>query len=260
MDDEKRRTRRRRGLIGGLVALVVVLAAALGYTTLGRSTRTAGAGLRPTVTFPSTSPMSDRSLPALPTSATPTPTATGSPATECPPLPTGSTVPTDFTRSLTWTPSSVPNTLLPKSAATGPARVIGGAGSCFAHSAGGVVVASIRILNELLGPSWAVVMAKQVDTTSPGYARALTSLQTNPPTAQDNPVSRVTGFRIAEYTPGRAVLSLIYSGISQPPSQDCPVELVWTGSDWKLRPSDSGTLTYGSCTQGTPTDFTPLGV
>ena len=215
-------------------------------------------------------PATSNAAPPAPRTATP---ATGSGAVGPPATPTGPQVapaplrpssscglPAGVQQIPTAAPAGswqiVAGIAVPSSPVFGPARLVGGIGTCYARSPTGALFAMMDTLALTEAPSdqisaTAVVTRRGSHTGQ--YAQALTAAKTQdsgggvgsrmPSDASTTPKVTLLGFRFVDYTPDRTTIAVAVgvgdparSGSYQPAM--LTAVLAWEGGDWKFVYSD----------------------
>lgn len=144
---------------------------------------------------------------------------------------------------------------VPLSPVFGPARLVGGIGSCYAHNPAGALFAMMDTLALTQAPSDqipAVAVVTGRGSRSGQYLQALAAAKaqdgaaTGPQMPSDpstTPKVTLLGFRFVDYTPGRAAIAVAVgvgdpsmSGSYQPAMLTAVV--TWEGGDWKFVYSD----------------------
>jgi len=146
---------------------------------------------------------------------------------------------------------------VPISPVFGPARLVGGIGTCYARSPTGALFAMMDTLALTEAPSdqiSATAVVTRRGSRTGQYAQALTAAKTQdsggsgvgsrmPSDASTTPKVTLLGFRFVDYTPDRATIAVAVgvgdparSGSYQPAM--LTAVLAWEGGDWKFVYSD----------------------
>jgi hypothetical protein len=240
----------------GVVAAVVILAA----TGPARGTAAAPPPAAIPAALPSLPPSPTRSpIPAVtagPSTGAQLPpgagTATGSAASVCGLSPGAQVVPASAPAG-SW--QIVAGIAVPLSPVFGPARLVGGIGSCYAHNPTGALFAMMDTLALTQVPSDqipAVAVVTGRGSRSGQYLHALAAAKAQdgagtgsqmPSDPSTTPKVTLLGFRFVDYTPGRAAIAVAVgvgdpsmSGSYQPAMLTAVV--TWEGGDWKFVYSD----------------------
>ncbi|TWD80501.1 hypothetical protein FB561_1579 [Kribbella amoyensis] len=125
--------------------------------------------------------------------------------------------------------------MIPRQAVGGPAITDGsGLRHCFAHSPTGAVLAAMVTLGQIRNPDLTETVLRNRIVPGPGRTRALAETRSSPTPRNSQESSQFTGFKVIDYLPNRAIVSVavkIDSGIKV---AALPITLLWTGGDWKL--------------------------
>ncbi len=145
---------------------------------------------------------------------------------------------------------------VPISPVFGPARLVGGIGTCYAHSPTGALFAMMDTLALTQAPSdqiSATAVVTQRGSHTGQYTQALAAAKTQdsgggvgsrmPSDASTTPKVTLLGFRFVDYTPDRTTIAVAVgvgdparSGSYQPAM--LTAVLAWEGGDWKFVYSD----------------------
>lgn len=247
-----------------LVVGVVLVATGPGHGSATAAPRAGGSALTVTVPAPLTAEATSP-VPTMPSPATAASPGTSFPsagassssstsASACGLPAGGQAVPSTPPSATSW--QFIGSIAVPTSKVYGPAKVIGGIGSCFAHSPTGALFAMENAVALTEVPSdqiSAVAVVERRGSRSAAYAQALqeaeqedsaTSLPSDPSTT---PKVTLIGFRYVDYTPDRATISLAI-GLGDPsmPSTYQPSLLTavvaWEGGDWRFVYSGDSTV------------------
>jgi hypothetical protein len=126
------------------------------------------------------------------------------------------------------------NMLIPLQEQGGPAvEDAKGLRSCFAHSPTGAVLAAMVTLGQIRNPQLTEAVLR--DRIAPGEGRnlALKAVRTSATPRNTGQTSQFTGFKVIDYLPNRAIISIAVRLDSQKVA-GLPVTLLWIGNDWKL--------------------------
>lgn len=147
-------------------------------------------------------------------------------------------MPTSPPRDVKW--KNVGAFLVPTSGTYGPTRYQGPVWSCYSHTPMGAVMASSGILATLTGPDWKTVAEHEI-MPGPGQEAFIAAgeKQKYTPPAPGS-VSQPVGFQVVSYSPMSATVEALVGGAG---SQYTVTEqtLAWSGGDWKLVVTPSGT-------------------
>jgi hypothetical protein len=166
----------------------------------------------------------------------PSPPATASPSS------LDQSVPDSPPPGVTW---QIINTVaLPSSANAGPASVVAGIPSGFAHTPTGALVAMVQIdFRHLIEPNFVAVTQADVANT-PGRAKFFNLVDanglTNPANPEPGTYLQLAGFQFVSYTTSTAVIQLL---TARPDGsyQVSTLSVAWDGNDWQLVLQADGT-------------------
>ncbi|PFG45149.1 hypothetical protein ATJ97_0071 [Georgenia soli] len=224
-DDSEQNPYTRPGFVAAaiVVALVVILAAVLGYRAVAE----------PDDPDPTTAPTS------------PVPTATAAP-TESPSAQGGESVcglePVELDGTLTAAPEAewdiVGRIAAPVSEQHGPGVIEeNGFRYCFSQTPTGALLAAANIAVMGADPTLSEEMAEQFVAPGPGREAAVSQA---PATGADGQVStQIAGFRMAAYEGNSALVDVAFRG-SNGALISFPLQLVWLDGDWKFKVGDDG--------------------
>jgi hypothetical protein len=166
----------------------------------------------------------------------PSPSATASPSS------LDQSVPDSPPPGVTW--QIIDTVALPYSASAGPASVVGGIPSGFAHTPTGALVAMVQIdFRHLIEPNFVAVTQADVANT-PGRAKFFNLVEadglTNPANPEPGTYLQLTGFQFVSYTTSTAVIQLL---TARPDGsyQVSTLSVAWDGNDWQLVLQADGT-------------------
>jgi hypothetical protein len=126
------------------------------------------------------------------------------------------------------------NMLIPLQAQGGPAVEDGkGLRSCFAHSPTGAVLAAMVTLGQIRNPELTEAVLRNRIAPGDGRNLALKAVRTSPTPRNTGQTSQFTGFKVIDYLPNRAIVSIAVRLDSQKVA-GLPVTLLWMGNDWML--------------------------
>jgi len=171
------------------------------------------------------------SLPSIPSPpATPTPSSLDQSVPDSPPP------------GVTW--QIIDTVALPFSASAGPASVVDGIPSGFAHTPAGALVAMVQIdFRHLIEPNFVAVTNADVANT-PGRAKFFNLVEadglTNPENPEPGTYLQLAGFQFVSYTSSTAVIQLL---TARPDGsyQVSTLSVAWDGNDWQLVLQTDGT-------------------
>jgi len=145
-------------------------------------------------------------------------------------------MPTAPPRDTKW--KNVGAILVPTSSAYGPVRYQGPVWSCYAHSPMGAVMASYGILATLTGPGWKTVAEHEIvpGAGQRAFIAAGEKQQYKPPAPGS--VSQPVGFQVVSYSPASATIESLSGGSGSYTASE--QTLSWTGGDWKIVVTPSG--------------------
>lgn len=166
----------------------------------------------------------------------PSPSATASPSS------LDQSVPDSPPPGVTW--QIIDTVALPYSASAGPASVVDGIPSGFAHTPSGALVAMVQIdFRHLIEPNFMAVTQADVANT-PGRAKFFNLVEadglTNPANQEPGTYLQLTGFQFVSYTTSTAVIQLL---TARPDGsyQLSTLSVAWDGNDWQLVLQADGT-------------------
>ncbi|GAB2559316.1 hypothetical protein [Kribbella endophytica] len=126
------------------------------------------------------------------------------------------------------------NMLIPLQAQGGPAvEDAKGLRSCFAHSPTGAVLAAMVTLGQIRNPQLTEAVLRNRIAPGDGRTLALKAVRTSPTPRNTGQTSQFTGFKVVDYLPNRAIVSIAVRLDSQKVA-GLPITLLWIGNDWKL--------------------------
>lgn len=133
--------------------------------------------------------------------------------------------------------------MIPLQQQGGPARQDpNGLRYCYAHSPTGAVLAAMVTLGQLRNPElYEAVLQRRV---APGRGRtlAMTQARTSPtPDAGIERIAQFTGFKIIDYLPNRAIISVAVR-LDASRVGSLPVTMTWHDGDWKMVLQTDGTI------------------
>ncbi|HET6295340.1 MAG TPA: hypothetical protein VFG33_18285 [Kribbella sp.] len=124
--------------------------------------------------------------------------------------------------------------LIPLQAQGGPASTDAtGLRSCFAHSPTGAVLAAMVTLGQIRNPDLTESVLRSRIAPGVGRTRALSEVRSSPTPRNSGETSQFTGFKVIDYLPDRAIVSIAVRLDAQKVAS-LPVTLLWSGGDWKL--------------------------
>jgi hypothetical protein len=104
---------------------------------------------------------------------------------------------------------------------------------CFAHTPTGAVLAAMVTLGQIRNPDLTEAVLQRRIAPGPGRTRALSQVRSSPTPRNSDPTAQFTGFKVIDYLPGRAIISVAVQ-IDYRNVASLPVTLLWSGGDWKL--------------------------
>jgi len=180
---------------------------------------------------PTTQPTGPPATPGEPTTRpTPPPvnTGTGGCKNKTPDL----RIPRAAPPAVTWQFET--DMLIPLQAQGGPASTdAAGLRSCFAHSPTGAVLAAMVTLGQIRNPDLTEAVLRSRIAPGAGRTRALSEVRSSPTPRNSGETSQFTGFKVIDYLPDRAIVSIAVRLDAQKVAS-LPVTLLWSGGDWKL--------------------------
>ncbi|MEV6284483.1 hypothetical protein [Kribbella sp. NPDC051770] len=175
-------------------------------------------------TEPPATPDPPSSTPSVP----PTPSGTGGCRAKNPPQ----RIPREAPGAVSWQFET--NMLIPLQAQGGPAvQDAKGLRSCFAHSPTGAVLAAMVTLGQIRNPQLTEAVLRTRIAPGDGRTLALKAVRTSPTPRNTGQTSQFTGFKVIDYLPNRAIISIAVRLDSQKVA-GLPVTLLWQDNDWKL--------------------------
>jgi hypothetical protein len=143
---------------------------------------------------------------------------------------------------VTW--QIIDSVALPFSAGAGPASVVDGIPSGFAHTPTGALVAMVQIdFRHLIEPNFVAVTQADVANT-PGRAKFFNLVEadglTNPANPEPGTYLQLAGFQFVSYATSTAVIQLL---TARPDGsyQVSTLSVAWDGNDWQLVLQADGT-------------------
>lgn len=125
--------------------------------------------------------------------------------------------------------------LIPSQAKGGPAVTeASGLRRCFEHSPTGAVLAAMVTLGQIRNPELTETVIRQRIAPGPGRNRALAEARSTATPRNAGETSQFTGFKVIDYLPNRAIISIAVQIDGGQKVAALPVTLLWTGGDWKL--------------------------
>ncbi|ONI67882.1 hypothetical protein BWI15_32955 [Kribbella sp. ALI-6-A] len=221
-------------VVGAVVVCLVVWLVAGGGNGSPSTQPTPSA--TPTATGGTDEPTDDATEPP----ATPDPTTTTAPTVPVTPSGTGGCraknppqrVPREAPAAVSWQFET--NMLIPLQAQGGPAiEDANGLRHCFAHSPTGAVLAAMVTLGQIRNPELTESVLRKRIAPGAGRNLALKAVRTSPTPRNTGQTSQFTGFKVIDYLPNRAIISIAVRLDSQKVA-GLPVTLLWVDNDWKL--------------------------
>lgn len=189
---------------------------------------------------PTTEPTSSEPTPGDPTPVDPTPVGPNGPCK----------IKAGDQRILSSAPTSViwrfeGGLMVPTKQTIGPGGRDGdGVSSCFAHSPIGAVFAAMHTLAQVRDESIAAEVLERRMAANPGRTRALAEARANrrnPTPGRAQTDLQFAGFKIVDYTPARAVISLaVQTDVEH--IGGMAVTLRWVDGDWKIALRSDGSI------------------
>ncbi|ADB35981.1 hypothetical protein Kfla_6993 [Kribbella flavida DSM 17836] len=227
-----------RGVVASAIVLGAVAVCAAVWLVVGGSddpsTQPAPTAT-PTLAGPTDDPTDESTEPPAtpdPTASTPTapvrPSGVGGCRTKNP----DQRIPREAPSAVSWQFET--NMLIPLQRQGGPAlEDANGLRHCFAHSPTGAVLAAMVTLGQIRNPELTEAVLRNRIAPGPGRTRALAATRTSPTPRNTGQTSQFAGFKVVDYLPNRAIVSVAVRLDSQKVA-GLPVTLLWTGGDWKL--------------------------
>jgi hypothetical protein len=232
-------------VVGALVVCALVFIFARG----GGQTPTTQPSETPSTSSPTEQPSDQPTRPpATPgdeptrTPATPTtPAPIIDPAGGCKSKSADQQVPRVAPAAVTWLFEA--NMLIPLQRRGGPAsQDADGLRHCYAHSPTGVVLAAMVTLGQLRNPDLTEAVLQRRTAPGPGRTKALAAAKSTPTPRNDAAqTAQFTGFKILDYLPNRAIISIAVR-IDAEKVASLPVTMAWSGGDWKMVLQADGTI------------------
>ncbi|NEA36402.1 hypothetical protein [Streptomyces sp. SID13031] len=224
-------------VVGAVVVCLVVWLFARGGNTPASQPSTPTSS---TSAVPTEQPTDDpNGPPATPSGPQPTGTATSTPTARpkpgvggCKSISQNQRIPRTTPTAVTWEFDS--DMLIPTQQEGGPAVMDSiGVRSCFAHSPTGAVLAALVTLGQIRNPDLTLPVLRQRFVNNAGLKVALAEGKATPPTpGQTKQVAQFTAFKVLDYLPQRAIISVAVR-IDDRNVAAIPVTMVWAGGDWK---------------------------
>ncbi|MGC4936935.1 hypothetical protein [Kribbella sp. DT2] len=176
------------------------------------------------------------------------PTATRTPSVPATPNGTGGCraknppqrIPREAPEAVSWQFET--NMLIPLQPQGGPAlEDAKGLRSCFAHSPTGAVLAAMVTLGQIRNPQLTEAVLRNRIAPGDGRNLALKAARTSPTPRNTAQTSQFAGFKVVDYLPNRAIVSVAVRLDSQKVA-GLPVTLLWQNNDWKLMLQPDGSF------------------
>ncbi len=230
-----------RGFVASAIVIGAVVVCLVVWLVAGSGSGTPSGQQSPSVTptlgGPTDGPTDD---PTEPPATPDAPTTTRTPSAPVNPDGTGGCraknppqrIPREAPGAVSWQFET--NMLIPLQAQGGPAvEDSKGLRSCFAHSPTGAVLAAMVTLGQIRNPQLTEAVLRTRIAPGEGRNLALKAVRTSPTPRNTGQTSQFTGFKVIDYLPNRAIVSIAVRLDSQKVA-GLPVTLLWIGNDWKL--------------------------
>jgi hypothetical protein len=157
---------------------------------------------------------------------------------------------------VTW--QIVDTLAIPFSTTAGPASVVGGIPSGFAHTPTGALIAMAQIVSRIsVQPNFMAVTETDVANTA-GKATFSQLVAAggvgNPPDPSPGTYAQLAGFQFVSYTPTTAVIQLL-SGLPDSSYEVSTLTVAWDGTDWQLVFGPAGTVSPNQQVVSSPVGF-----
>ena len=124
--------------------------------------------------------------------------------------------------------------LIPLQEQGGPASTFAsGVRYCFAHSPTGAVLAAMVTLGQIRNPRLTEAVLRTRIAPGAGLTRALREVRSTPTPRGENDSSQFTGFKVIDYAPTKAIVSIAVQ-IDPQSVAALPMTLLWLKGDWKV--------------------------
>jgi hypothetical protein len=169
-----------------------------------------------------------------------------------------------------WRAVSVDGAPVPESPADGPLRIVGATASGFADTASGAVLAAVNIMVRASGQDGPRIFSPTISSQVTGTWKATLLAaawqeyqQSGKPPADGGPSAKadvsVTAFQVTSWSAKTADITLLATSDSAAYAQvTVPVQLTWSGGDWRLIAPASGNFDATAASPGLPEGFTRL--
>jgi hypothetical protein len=179
---------------------------------------------------PTDEPTEPPATPGDPTATTPPPlhNATGGCKSKAP----DQSIPRVAPASVSWQFET--DMLIPLQTQGGPASTYAnGVRYCFAHSPTGAVLAAMVTLGQIRNPRLTEAVLRTRIAPGAGLTRALREVRTSPTPRGEGDTSQFTGFKVIDYEPTKAIVSIAVQ-IDPQSVAALPITLRWLKGDWKV--------------------------
>jgi hypothetical protein len=215
-------------IVIGAVAVCVVVWLVVGG---GRGAPSSQPSVTPTVVPPTEQPTAPPATPGEPTRTPVTPPPANGPG-GCKARSPDQRIPRVAPPAVSWQFET--DMLIPLQQQGGPATTDqNGLRYCFAHSPTGAVLAAMVTLGQIRNPDLTEAVLQRRIATGPGRTRALSQARSSPTPRNSDPTGQFTGFKVIDYLPSRAIISVAVQ-IDYRSVASLPVTLLWSGGDWKV--------------------------
>lgn len=124
--------------------------------------------------------------------------------------------------------------LIPLQEQGGPAATYAnGVRYCFAHSPTGAVLAAMVTLGQIRNPHLTEAVLRTRIAPGAGLTRALREVRSTPTPRGEGDTSQFTGFKVIDYEPTKAIISIAVQ-IDPQSVAALPMTLLWLKGDWKV--------------------------
>lgn len=233
-----------RGYVASAIVIGAVVVCVIVFLVLGRTggDDQPGAGASPSLTEspgqPTEQPSDEPSEPPAtpgetPTSTPVTPPPVNNAAGGCKAKNPDQRIPRAAPPAVSWQFDT--DMLIPLQAQGGPASTdANGLRYCFAHSPTGAVLAAMVTLGQIRNPELTRTVLERRIAPGAGRTKALSENRTSPtPQKEVGEAPQFTGFKVIDYLPGRAIVTLAVQ-VDFRSVASLPVTLLWQGGDWKV--------------------------